>query len=115
MITHSTNSQAKLLRKAFVMAVNPGQAEEYALRHSPIWPELAATLKSQGVSSYSIFYHATTRPLFGYVEIEDETRWLAIARTEICQRWRRHMKEIMPTNADLSPACANLVEVFHLD
>ena len=67
------------------------------------------------VSNCSIFYHATTRQLFAYVEIEDEARWLAMARTEICQDWWRHMKEIMPTNADLSPASANLAEVFHLD
>lgn len=28
------------IRKAFVMSVNEGQAEEYEKRHNPIWPEL---------------------------------------------------------------------------
>jgi L-rhamnose mutarotase len=97
------------------MAVKPGKAEEYARRHNPIWPELAATLKAHGVLNYSIFYHPRTRQLFGYVELEDEARWASIAQTEVCQRWWHFMSEIMPTNEDLSPASTGLAEVFHLD
>ena len=29
-----------MIRKAFVMSVNPDRHEEYEQRHSPIWPEL---------------------------------------------------------------------------
>ncbi len=64
--------------------------------------------------SYSIFLDPETHDLFGYVEIEDESRWAAIARTEVCQRWWRHMRDIMPANPDASPVSRDLVEVFRL-
>ena len=104
-----------MIRKAFVMAVHAGQEAEYAKRHQPIWPELEAVLKQHGVHNYSIFLHPGTRQLFAYVEIEDEARWAAIAKTAACQRWWKHMGEIMPANPDLSPMSAELREVFHID
>lgn len=104
-----------MLRKAFVMSVNPGQEAEYQRRHDPIWQELAAVLTAHGVHNYSIFLHPQTRQLFGYAEVEDEARWQAIAATPVCQRWWRHMGDIMPSNADHSPVSLGLDEVFHLD
>ena len=104
-----------MIRKAFVMSVNPGQEEEYTRRHTPIWPELEATLKSHGVHNYSIFLNRETRQLFAYVEIEDEARWAAIAATPICRKWWAHMKEIMPSNPDNSPVSLELRQVFHID
>jgi L-rhamnose mutarotase len=106
---------APLIRKAFVMAVNPGKADEYLSRHNPIWPDLASTLKLHGVHNYSIFYHSSTRQLFGYVEVEDDARWAAIAKTEVCHRWWRYMSEIMPSHEDGSPLTARLTEFFHLE
>ena len=103
-----------MIRKAFVMSVNPGAEAEYARRHQPIWNELAAVLKEHGVSNYSIFLHPETRQLFGYAEIESEERWEAIANTEVCQRWWKFMSDVMPTNPDASPVSTPLVEVFHL-
>jgi L-rhamnose mutarotase len=104
-----------MIRKAFIMHVNPDRHEEYRKRHNPIWPELEATLKSHGVHNYSIFLDPETNQLFGYVEVEDQSRWNAIARTEICRKWWAHMREIMPTNPDNSPITKNLREVFHID
>ena len=104
-----------MIRKAFVLSVHPGQEAEYARRHQPIWPELEAVLKAHGVKQYSIFLHPETRQLFGYAEIEDEARWAAIAKTEVCQRWWSYMSEVMPCNADLSPVSHPLTEVFHLE
>lgn len=104
-----------MIRKAFVMSVQPGQQEEYAKRHNPVWPEMEAALKEHGVSNYSIFLHEGTDQLFAYVEIEDEERWNAIAKTEICQKWWAHMQDIMPAKPDNSPISFNLKEVFHLD
>ena len=104
-----------MIRKALVMSVNAGQETEYARRHQPIWKELADTLKSHGVHNYSIFLHPETRQLFAYVEIEDEARWAAIAKTEVCRRWWRHMSPIMPSQPDHSPISLELPEVFHLD
>jgi L-rhamnose mutarotase len=60
-------------------------------------------LKQHGAHNYSIFLNEETNQLFGYVEIESEERWAAIAKTEICQRWWAQMKDIMPSNDDNSP------------
>jgi L-rhamnose mutarotase len=97
------------------MAVNPQEAIEYERRHSPIWPELQEVLRAHGVRDYSIFLDETDGSLFGYVEIEDEARWNAIAQTPVCRRWWTHMRDIMPTNPDDSPRSRPLREVFHLD
>jgi len=104
-----------MIRKAFVMSVNEGQEQEYERRHNPIWADLEQTLKDHGVHNYSIFLHPETRQLFGYVEIEDEQRWDAIAQTGPCQRWWKHMSDVMPANPDNSPVSIDLKEVFHLD
>ena len=106
---------SSLLRKAFVMSVHPGHEQEYERRHQPIWKELEDTLKSHGVHNYSIFLHPQTRQLFGYVEIEDEAKWAAIAKTDVCQRWWKYMGDLMPSNPDNSPVAAELREVFHID
>ena len=103
-----------MIRKAFVMSVNAGQEKEYEKRHSPIWKELEQVLKAHGVHNYSIFLHPQTRQLFAYAEIEDEARWAAIAQTPICQKWWKHMGDIMPSNPDHSPVSRGLNEVFHL-
>jgi L-rhamnose mutarotase len=104
-----------MIRKAFVMQVNPDRHAEYERRHNPIWPELAATLKSHGAHNYSIFLDRATNRLFAYVEIEDEARWNSIAQTAICKKWWAHMREIMPSNPDNSPISKELDQVFHLE
>ncbi len=104
-----------MIRKAFVMSVNPDQHAEYERRHRPIWPELEAALKEHGVHNYSIYLLKETNQLFAYVEIEDEARWNAIASTEICQKWWAYMGDIMPSNPDNSPVSTDLAEVFHID
>ena len=50
----------------------------------------------------------------GWVEVEDEARWAAIADTDVCRRWWRFMRDIMPSNPDASPVSRDLREVFHL-
>jgi L-rhamnose mutarotase len=104
-----------MIRKAFVMSVNAGSESEYERRHRPIWPELEATLKAHGVTNYSIFLLPETRQLFAYAEIEDEAKWNSIAKTDVAQRWWKHMGDVMPSNADNSPVAANLREVFHIE
>ena len=104
-----------MIRKAFLMKVNPDAHEEYERRHRPIWTELEMVLKYHGVSNYSIFLEKNTNQLFGYVEIESEERWAKIAGTDECRRWWAFMKAVMPTNADNSPVSVELREVFHLD
>jgi L-rhamnose mutarotase len=104
-----------MIRKAFVMSVNPDQHAEYERRHRPIWPELEETLKEHGVLSYSIFLNEETHQLFAYAEIEDEAQWAAIAQTEICGKWWVHMGDVMPSNPDNSPVASDLREVFHIE
>ena len=104
-----------MIRKAFRMSVFPQQHEEYARRHDPIWRELEESLLAHGVRSYSIYLDPETSELFAYAEIESEERWRAIASTEVCRRWWRHMRELMPTNPDDSPVARDLREVFHVE
>jgi L-rhamnose mutarotase len=103
-----------MVRKAFRMSVHPGHEAEYERRHNPIWPELEDVLRQHGVLTYSIFLDPSTRDLFGYVEVEDETRWNAIASTPVCRRWWSEMRSVMPSNPDDSPVSRELREVFHL-
>ena len=104
-----------MIRKGFVMSVNPDRHKEYEDRHTPIWPELEEVLKAHGVSNYSIFLHAETDQLFAYAEIESEEKWASIADEEICQKWWQYMGDIMPSNPDNSPVSTDLIEVFHID
>jgi len=104
-----------MIRKAFLMAVNADAHEEYQRRHRPIWKELEDVLAAHGVHNYSIFLDDATSQLFGYVEIESEERWAAIADTDECKRWWAFMKDVMPSNTDNSPISRELREVFHLD
>jgi L-rhamnose mutarotase len=104
-----------VIRKAFLMTLNPGAQQEYERRHNPIWPELQAVLKQHGVRNYSIFLDRATDRLFAYAEIESEALWQQIAETDACRRWWSHMNDLMLTNQDDSPAAVMLDEVFHLD
>ncbi|MEH2920615.1 L-rhamnose mutarotase [Samsonia erythrinae] len=104
-----------MLRKAFVMPVFPDCHDEYQRRHNPIWPELAETLKNHGAHHYSIFLDKQRNLLFGYVEVESEARWEAISQTEVCQRWWKQMRDVMPANPDNSPVSDELESVFYLD
>src|SRR5262249_49171168 len=103
-----------MIRKAFRISVNRGREAEYQRRHNPIWPELEDVLRKHGVRSYSIFLDPDIGDLFAYAEIDSEERWAAIAGTDVCRRWWRSMRELMPTNPDDSPRSRDLREVFHL-
>ncbi len=104
-----------MIRKAFKMSVHPDQHEEYARRHNPIWRELEETLLAHGVRTYSIYLDPGTSELFAYAELESEERWAAVASTDVCRRWWRHMRELMPSNPDDSPVSTELREVFHIE
>ena len=97
------------------MSVHPDRHAEYVRRHDPIWRELEDALLAHGVSSYSIYLDPETSDLFGYAEIESEERWQTIASTDVCRRWWRHMRDLMPSNPDDSPIARDLREVFHLE
>jgi len=104
-----------MIRKAFLMSVNPDQHGEYEKRHNSIWKELEDELKSHGVHNYNIFLNTQSNQLFAYVEIESQERWDAISQTPVCRRWWAYMKDIMPSNPDNSPKSIELKQVFYLD
>lgn len=106
-----------MIRKAVLFQARPGMAAEYERRHNPVWPELEAALKEYGAHNYSIYLHEKNNLLFGYVEIEDEQRFLQIAETEVCRRWWRYMAEVLVCGGESGDKGSEeeLREVFHLD
>jgi L-rhamnose mutarotase len=104
-----------MIRKAFVMMVEPSAHDEYKRRHDVLWPEMRAVLKSHGAHGYSIYLDRKRSLLFACVELESEERWKAVAGTEACRKWWAYMRDIMPSNPDNSPVSEDLAEVFHLD
>ncbi len=104
-----------MIRKAFRMSIHPGHEAEYARRHQPIWRELEDVLIEHGVLNYSIYLDPATSDLFAYAEIQSEERWAAIASTDVCRRWWRHMRDLMPAHADDRPVSHELREVFHIE
>jgi L-rhamnose mutarotase len=104
-----------VIRKAFRMSVHAGAGAEYERRHNPISDDLAQVLLEHGVSTYSIFLDPTSGDLFAYVEFDDEAEWQRVADTAACRRWWAFMRDVMPVNADNSPASLDLREVFHLE
>ena len=104
-----------MIRKGFKMKLNPGRADEYARRHAALWPEMADMIRDFGGRNYSIFLDEETNVLYGYIELEDETRWSASADTAICRKWWDYMADIMDVNPDNSPVAIDFRPVFHLD
>ncbi len=99
---------------AFKMKLKEGFKNEYKKRHDEIWPELAALLKANGISDYTIFLDEETNTLFG-VQLQSGQSSQDLGSTEIVQKWWAYMADIMETNPDNSPVSTPLTPVFHLD
>ena len=102
-------------RLAFKMQLKPGVAMEYKKRHDEIWPELAAELKSAGVSDYSIFLDEETLTLFAVQKLDEKNSAAELPNSPIVRKWWNYMAPLMETHADNSPVAKPLKEVFHLD
>ncbi|WP_443938979.1 L-rhamnose mutarotase [Pedobacter sp. MW01-1-1] len=102
------------MKIAFKMKLKPGCKAEYKKRHDEIWPELAALLKKNGISDYTIFLDEETDILFA-VQQQNGQSSQDLGSTEIVQKWWAYMADIMETNADNSPVSIPLETVFHLD
>lgn len=96
------------------MKLKAGAKAEYKKRHDEIWPDLAALLKQNGVSDYSIFLDEETNTLFA-VQQQDGASSQDLGTTAIVQKWWAYMADIMETNPDNSPVSVRLEQVFHLD
>ena len=97
------------------MKLNLGAIEAYKKRHDEIWPELHTLLKDAGISEYSIFFDEETQMLFAFQKQAGDQGSQDLGKTEIVQRWWKHMADIMETNPDNSPVTIPLSEVFHMD
>jgi L-rhamnose mutarotase len=95
------------------MQLHAGCAAEYKKRHDAIWPELAALLKSAGISEYSIFLEEDTGSLFAVLDTAGEEQQ-DLSRHPVMQKWWSYMADIMDTHADHSPVSKPLKEVFYL-
>ena len=104
-----------MLRNAFKMKLKPGCEAEYKRRHDEIWPELSAALSDAGVSDYSIFLDEETLTLFAVQKLSPDNTADGLPDLPIVREWWDSMAELMETNADNSPVCGPLVEVFHMD
>lgn len=100
---------------AFKMKLIPGFEEEYEKRHREIWPELAALLKDNGITDYSIFLDSDTSTLFAVQTITGDGSSQSLGSTPLVQKWWAYMADLMETNPDNSPISVPLVEVFTLE
>lgn len=103
-----------MIKKGFIMKVYEDKHEEYKMRHDKLWPEMKEMLKEHGAIKYSIFLDENKSLLFSYLEIEDESIWNEVEKTEINLKWWDYMKDIMETNTDNSPKTIELIQVFDL-
>ena len=97
------------------MKVYPGVIGEYKKRHDELWPELHKLLKESGLSEYSIFFDEETNILFAFQKQASDKGSQDLGKTEIVQKWWKHMADIMETNPDNSPVTSPLEEVFFME
>jgi L-rhamnose mutarotase len=102
-------------RVGFTMRLLPGQEVEYRRRHSAVWPEMLAALKTAGCRDYSIFIRGSD--LFAYLVVEDFSAFRAsMAASPVNARWQAEMSQLIDPLTDPSTGFhQRLEEVFHLD
>lgn len=103
-----------MIKKAVRMKVYADKHEEYQKRHDTLWPEMEKMLRKYGCLSYTIWLDEETSTLFGYLEIENESKWSKVPETEINQKWWDYMEDVMETHPDNSPVTKDLRKVFEL-
>jgi len=100
--------------RAFRMNLNPGQEQEYLRRHTDIWPQLVALLRSAGIEDYRIFLDPHSHALFAVMTHQVPHGLDDLPAHPVMQRWWQHMQDIMPSNADGSPCSVDLQPMFSL-
>ncbi len=68
-----------------------------------------------GISDYSIFLDPETLTLFAVQKQADGSTAAALPDHPAVKRWWAYMAPLMDVNADHSPVCGPLREVFHLE
>ena len=100
---------------ACILEVRPGYEEEYKRRHDEIWSDMIESIRSAGISNYSIFRHGLT--LFGYFETDDiEKTQEYLANDETNRRWSEWMAPIMKVDIDPTTDFPYLLPLqWHMD
>jgi L-rhamnose mutarotase len=102
-------------RYAFKLKLKPGCVAEYKRRHDEIWPELAALIRSAGISDYSIFLDEETGILFGVQRRSSDEAADAIRSDPVSQRWEKDMLQFLEAGPDGRAIRQPLEEVFYLE
>lgn len=102
-----------MTRNAFKMKLKPGCEPGYKTRHDAICPELPNALSEAGVSDYSIFLDEETLTLFAVQKLSNNHHADQLPFNPIVRKWWNYMADLMKVNADNSPVCVPLKEVFH--
>jgi L-rhamnose mutarotase len=103
-----------MIRRAFVMRLNPGRLAEYRHFHDTIWPELVAEIERSGIAAMTIFENDPL--LFLYSEIRDPAAWDTLWRSKIHDKWSAEaMAPLMCFRDDGLVDATELREIFHLE
>jgi L-rhamnose mutarotase len=103
-----------MTRYAFKMKLKPGNEAEYKKRHDEIWPDLAQLLRDSGIAEYSIFLDEDTLTLFALQKLAAGNQADDLPSHPVVKKWWASMADLMEVNADNSPVCIPLTEVFRL-
>lgn len=104
-------------RICFLLNISPELAQEYAIAHSKVWPEMLYALSNAGWHNYSLFLTPEAQ-VIGYLETEDfEASVAAMQSLEINEKWQKTMARFFINTEDRPPdqAMTPLAEIFHLD
>jgi L-rhamnose mutarotase len=96
------------------MKLKPGSAAEYQRRHDELWPELAHVLREAGVSDYSIFLDERTLTLFAVQTLTENNAAHSLSQHPVVRKWWDFMAPLMEVQANNTPVCGELKEMFHL-
>lgn len=104
-------------RVCFQLQVRPDRIEEYAARHTAVWPEMLRALAEHGWHNYSLFL-GDDGLLIGYVETPSlEAAVAGMAATEVNSLWQAEMAGFFEDLGEARPdtGFVQLREVFHLE
>ena len=94
--------------------IKEGMVEEYIRRHDEIWPEMVETLKSAGITNYTIWNYGLE--LFGYYECERGYEYAERVQKEspVVQKWDVYMADILTFDKDENGNNLDYKTVFYL-
>lgn len=100
-------------RVGFALTLLAVDVNEYRRRHDAIWPEVTADMRSQEITTFSLFVDPANDRVFGYLEMEEAD--FVDLPSETSLAWWKFMSDLMPTGADGAPAQVRLAEAYHFE